>query len=513
MKWRCEMSVTMWLIWGAVALVLGMYWAWLLCGERWRRELERWVPWAVWVVVTGVSLASVLTHEPWRDELHTWLVTRDLSFGAMWHEMRFEGHVMLWQLVLHPFARAGCPPVTLGLVSWGINSATVFWLMLKGPFTPAEKVAVGLSCPFLYVQPVIARCYVLVTPVLFGLAALWERRKEYPLVFGGLTALLANTHLYLEGTAGVLFLVWVWEGWRKRLRGEAPGWRYWAGAGLMAAGMAVAVAQVLPTLWERSRGWGWSCGWVMDLLTFVLCGNSPLAWVALPVVMVTTGVLAWRADRGVAVVYGVGILFMVAFSVFLYSGNVINRAVLWFYLLLFAMWALAERIPGRWRVAVVLMTSLCLVRPELTLGDWRYEFDFMPKACAFVQKELGEEAEVFINGDDHPSSVAAAYLENLRDWRTGERTGRMSLEFRKWRPMGEFGKCREEIFAREPWRESFVAMGYPGTEVGLSVEDLRSEEVEVLYQSPPSVFANTGPLCVFRVHQRKESEKREERGE
>lgn len=68
------------------------------------------------------------------------------------------------------------------------------------------------------------------------------------------------------------------------------------------------------------------------------------------------------------------------------------------------------------------------------------------------------------------------------------------------------------LLCGERWRRSFVAMGYPGTEVGLSVEDLRSEEAEVLYQSPPSVFANTGPLCVFRVHQRKESEKREERG-
>lgn len=46
-----------------------------------------------------------MTHEPWRDELHTWLVTRDLTVGQMWHEMQWEGHVMLWQLVLHPFGR------------------------------------------------------------------------------------------------------------------------------------------------------------------------------------------------------------------------------------------------------------------------------------------------------------------------------------------------------------------------------------------------------------------------
>ncbi len=77
------------------------------CGEVGRRRLEWLLTWGAWLAVGALSLASVLTHEPWRDELHTWLVTRDLSVLQMWHEMRWEGHVLLWQLVLHPFARWG----------------------------------------------------------------------------------------------------------------------------------------------------------------------------------------------------------------------------------------------------------------------------------------------------------------------------------------------------------------------------------------------------------------------
>lgn len=67
------------------------------------------------MLVAGVSAASAALHEPWRDELHTWLVARELTAVEMWREMRWEGHVMLWQLALHPFARGGAPATAMGL--------------------------------------------------------------------------------------------------------------------------------------------------------------------------------------------------------------------------------------------------------------------------------------------------------------------------------------------------------------------------------------------------------------
>ena len=178
-------------------------------GETWRRRLDAWLTWGVWLLVGIASLALVARHEPWRDELHTWLVTGDLTVGQLWHEMRWEG-VMLWQLLLHPLARMGAPVWTLGAVSWVINWATLWFFAKKAPFGAAAKAVAMASVPFLYLNPVISRCYVLVPPILFGLAALWGERDRRPVLFGGLVALLANTHLYLEGSAGLIALVFAW---------------------------------------------------------------------------------------------------------------------------------------------------------------------------------------------------------------------------------------------------------------------------------------------------------------
>lgn len=467
-----------------------------------RRWWEWVMVWGAWTVAGAISLLLLLRHEPWRDELHTWLVTRDLTVGQMWHEMRWEGHVMLWQLVLHPFARLGAPVWTLGAVSWAINWATLAWFAKKGPFGAVEKAVVMASATFLYVNPVISRCYVLVPPILFGLAALWGERDRRPVAFGGLVALLANTHLYLEGTAGLLFLTYARQCVFRREDGK--GWRacrrQLAGLVIMLAGMAVAVAQVLPTLWDPSRGAGWHCGWAMDLCTFVLVGNGRAAWAAIPVLLGWLALELWRKERGVFQVFAGSLAYMVCFSVFLYSGNVLNRALLWHVVALWALWAAGKAVPAGRRAVLVAGLSLCVVRADLMKADWRFEFDAMPEACRWIAETYGPDAEVWLNGDDHPSSVAAAYLPNLRDWRTGEKTGRMSLAMSGYKGYREFAECRGEIFEREPWRESFLAMGFPGTEAGLKEEDVEGADgVEVVYRNPPSPFRNTGKLAVFRV--------------
>jgi hypothetical protein len=408
---------------------------------------------------------------------------------------------MLWQLLLHPFARLGAPVWTLGAVSWAINWATMGWFSKKGPFGALEKVAVMASATFLYVNPVISRCYVLVPPILFGVAALWKKRDGYPLGFGVLVALLANTHLYLEGTAGLLCLAFA----KQNVFGRADGrsWRVCqrqlAGLGIMVAGMALAVAQVLPTLWDTSRGAGWHCGWQLDLGVFVFVGNSRAAWVAIPALLAWLGAELWRRDRWVCLVFAGTLGYMVAFSVFLYSANVLNRAVLWHVVAVWALWA-AGGTRGAGRLAVLLaVLSLCLVRPDLMKADWKWEFDPMPGACRWIAETYGPDAEVWINGDDHPSSVASAYLTNLRDWRTGGKTGRMSLALSGYKGFRKFSECRREIFAREPERDSFLALGFPGTEAGFEAEDAEAPGVEVLYRNPDSPFKNTGKLVVLRV--------------
>ena len=54
-----------------------------------------------------VSLTFTLLHEQWRDELQAWIIARDLSFPKMVYQMRYEGHFVLWSLLLKPFTLLG----------------------------------------------------------------------------------------------------------------------------------------------------------------------------------------------------------------------------------------------------------------------------------------------------------------------------------------------------------------------------------------------------------------------
>lgn len=488
--------------WAAMAGGLALYgvvrWR---SGEAGRRKLEWLLTWGTWLAVGAASLALVALHEPWRDELHAWVQARDMPFPLLWHEMRWEGHFITWHMVLRSVAAWGAPVRALGVVSWAINWATLAFFAKKAPFGAAEKAVAMAAVPFAYLNPVVSRCYVLVPPVLFALAALWGKRDEHPVLFGGLVALLANTHLYMEGTAGLMALVFAWENVIRRADGK--GWRecgrHWAGVGMMAAGIVVAVAQVLPSLWDESRAMGWHCGWKADLLSFL--GLSPTwGWKAAALAGACwAGWACWKRDKGVFAVYAGSLAYMVGFSVFLYSAAVMNRAVLWYVVFLWALWALGGKVKARWRAAVMLAVGLALFRPDLMAADWRWEYDPLLGACKYVEEKYGADAEVWIHGDEMNLTGARAYLGNMWDWRTGEKAERMSMSLASWKGDRRFAEAIGEVFAKHPEKESVLVMGFPGGGSGLERSDTEGEGVEVEYRGAASVFGTAGEIVVMRV--------------
>ncbi len=499
-------EIEFWACWAAMGGGLAAYgvvrWR---CGEAWRRRLDAWVTWVAWMAVGIISLALAARHEPWRDELHTWLVTRDLTLGEIWHEMRWEGHVMLWQLVLHPFARLGASVWTLGAVSWAINWAALWFFAKKAPFGAAEKAVAMAAAPFAYLNPVVSRCYVLVPPILFGLAALWKDRDKRSIAFGALVALLANTHSYMWGTAGLMALLFAWENVLRRTGGK--GWRecgrQWAGLGVMAAGILAAVAQVAPTLWDPSRGWGWHCGWKTDLLSF-LGLSTTWGWKAASLAgAFWAGWAAWKRDKGIFAVYAGSLAYMVGFSVFLYSAAVMNRAVLWYGLFVWTLWALGGKNDSKWRMAAMLAVGLSLWRPDLMAADWRWEYDPLPGACQYVAETYGPDAEVWIHGDEMSLEVARAYLGNTWDWRTGERAERMCMSLASWKGDRPFAEAVREVFAKHPEKECILVMGYPGGGSGLERSDTEGDGVAVEYRGAASAFGTTGEVVVMRAERRR----------
>ena len=467
----------MWMAWSAMAGFVGVYgWVWKKAGEKGRA----WLEWGLAVLVAGVSLSSMLTHEPFTDELHAWLQARQMTVGELWQEMHCEGHFLPWHLLLLPFARWGAPVETVGWIAWGTNAAAVAWFVRKAPLEGWAKAAGMLSCVFLYVNPAIARCYVLVPPVLFGLAVLWGNRDERPVAFGALVALLANTHLCMEGTAAAVFAVYACENVLRRKDGK--GWkscrRQWAGLAVMVAGGAVALAQVLPSLWESGVKPGHSFGLLESTkMLLAACGSGT------KILLAATGVagllaVAWKRERGVFWVLAGSLAYMWGFAVFVYPATVLNRAALWVPAILAGAWALAAHggTARRWAGLAVAAVGLATMRPELTWMDWLAEYDPLRGACRWISETYGKDAEIWINGGDICVEGAVAYLDNVKDWRTGKRPEVNSYSIKRpgIAPV-PFGICSDRIFRSRPGEESFLVLASMTYWNGLSQEDYARE--------------------------------------
>lgn len=460
---------------------------WKKAGERGRK----WLEWGLAAVVAGVSAASVATHEPYADELHAWLQAREMTVGELWREMACEGHFLPWHLLLHPFARWGVPVEAMGWISWGINLAAVAWLVRKGPFGGWGKAAAALSCVFLYLNPAVSRPYVLVPPVLWGLAALWGRRDERPVAFGAGVALLGNTHLCLAGTAALVALEFACDNvWRRK---DGKKWREcrWqlAGLGVMAAGGALALAQVLPSLWLSTLGaralFGWRHGTALLLAPCRGWTGVVLAGTGLAGVCVT----AWRRDRGVFRVLAGSLAYLWGFALFAWPATVPNRAALWVPIGLFGAWAVGG---GRYSGAAAWLPGLAAaalgigtMRPELTWRDWTSEYDPLPGMCRWIAGHHGKDAEVWINGGDICAGGASAYLDRVMDWRTGAPAALHSYSTKRVRPEEiPFEAGIERVFLARPEKNGFWVLASLCPWSGLTDEDLKREGVTVELWKP-----------------------------
>lgn len=150
-------------------------------------------------------------HEPWEDELQAWCIARDLSVPGIFHQMRYEGHFMLWFLLLKPFAAAGLSLTSLNLVSVFLTAGAVIPFLMYRGFRLGFKIVILLSAPVLFWFPVVSRCYALIPPALCLLAGLYPVRLRHPYAYSLSLVLLVHSHAYMEGLAGILGAFFLWE--------------------------------------------------------------------------------------------------------------------------------------------------------------------------------------------------------------------------------------------------------------------------------------------------------------
>ncbi len=320
---------------------------------------------AVLTAFLGLGLVGVLHHEPWRDEVEIWLIARDsASFGELLHNMRTEGHPVLWYLVNFVLTRFTRDPLAMQLANLGIGTAAALLFFRAAPFGLAVRLLFAFGYFALFEFTVIARGYALALLLLFAFCARASRREpRIDLPGAALLVLLANTTLF--GTIATVSFVAL-DGLEALLASPEGRWARLAkrlpALGLASAGAIVGFAHVLAQSLaigpDHAAGYhpGWDLDWLLSCLATLSFGVlplpnpatehpwnsnvmqllpppwSPLVPALLGVALVAAAALALRHRPRWLAAFGLGLAPMLALTLFVWYGSTRHHGqpFLWF---------------------------------------------------------------------------------------------------------------------------------------------------------------------------------------
>lgn len=150
-------------------------------------------------VLTGILIYN---HEIWLDEAHHWLISvNSKSISDLLVNIRYEGHPILWNLILH-FAGAIFPSFyTMKVIHFIFALSTSAVIIFYSPFTTLQKILVLSGYFILFEYSVISRNYALgVLLIIISAVLLYKNKIDLRLFF--CLILLPQTNLY-----GLLFSI------------------------------------------------------------------------------------------------------------------------------------------------------------------------------------------------------------------------------------------------------------------------------------------------------------------
>jgi hypothetical protein len=193
----------------------------------------------------AVSLVGILHHELWLDESHHWLLARDSeSFLALIRNTRYEGHPILWNILLYAITRFTYNPIWMQMLHIAIATTAVFIFLKKAPFSWLFKTLFIFGYFMLFEYNLLSRNYILGLVFLFLACHTFAQRDKKFLWLCVLLGLAANVHLIFGVVALALFLTVLAE--QLQMKTFFRKKEYGIGYGIFALALALAVLQMLP---------------------------------------------------------------------------------------------------------------------------------------------------------------------------------------------------------------------------------------------------------------------------
>ena len=199
---------------------------------------RRWSGWDTLALLLDAAVVSIglLWHDPWADEAQAWLIARSMGFWQIVaHGVRYEGSPALWHCFLHLLILLHVSYSGMAWATGAMALAGIAIFLRWSPFPPILRLLLPLTFWLAYQDAVIARSYVLFTPLGFAAAALLRNRAQRPILLAVILALCANISLHGFLAALGLAAVALMQAWRSRSRSGV------AGLGRNPAGIAAAL--------------------------------------------------------------------------------------------------------------------------------------------------------------------------------------------------------------------------------------------------------------------------------
>ncbi len=147
----------------------------------------------LWCLIT---ILRVSFHQAWFDEAHAYMLAQNYSVIELISKMNDEGHLLVWYLLLMPFAKLKLwYPYPMQILNWLFVLVSLIVLWKKAPFGNWTKFAITLSYPFLAQLPVLARCYAVGVMLMCLLVVMYKNSVKHPVAYSSVLILCGNTSL------------------------------------------------------------------------------------------------------------------------------------------------------------------------------------------------------------------------------------------------------------------------------------------------------------------------------
>ncbi len=367
--------------------------------------------WLIFILYSIINLILMLKHEPWRDEIHAWLMAKELSIPELIEASRFDGHPILWHLLLMPFAKIGFPVITLNIIGYIIILISAWIFLFKTNLSLFFKTIVIFTVPFTYIFSAISRNYCLIILLLMLITILYDKKKDKPVLYSVLIALLVHTHSLAWGIVAGLTITFHFKEiilYFKHKKNTTDIKKIAIGLGIIVISTVLVVLELYGTT-NSDYGVGTN-SYVTYCIQIMLC----MIIVALLFSLIN------KSNYDEFLILLCSFAFQILIYTCVYSSVLFQRFMLIFVLLLFYLMLLSRTELPRKKldlICIIYLIFMCVLASsqfiDTIIKDINYPYSSAEEMANFINENLPENSTVLIDASIIGQSIIP-YLDTAK---------------------------------------------------------------------------------------------------